>query len=237
MLVFDQLNKGERPLRLLALGTGLGLAVLLAGLVRVQILGRHRFQQSLQTQSYKSVRVPAMRGRILDRSGRGLAGNSPRYRLDVYLEELSQEFTREYARIRKELLTARGAGSGAPPDLWTRLLAKMRREKPKSLISPQENELLWRQARFNVVSNVVVQVSTRVGMPLNLTESDLHRHWSTSRALPLAVLRKLSPQQVALLTEQSWSMRGISIELQPVRSYPHGALAAHLMGHLERADD
>jgi penicillin-binding protein 2 len=74
-------------------------------------------------------------------------------------------------------------------------------------------------------------------MPLNLAESDLHRHWSNSRALPLAVLRKLSPQQVALLTEQSWSMRGISIELQPVRSYPHGALAAHLMGHLERADD
>jgi len=237
MLVFDQLNKGERPLRLLALGTGLGLLVLLGGLARVQILGRHRFEQSLQTQSYKSVRVPAMRGRILDRTGRELAGNSPRYRLDVYLEELSQDFTREYTRIRRELLAARGASTGAPPDLWTRILAKLRREKPKSLISSQENELLWRQARFNVVSNVVAQVSARVGMPLTLTEPDLHRHWSNTRALPLAVLRKLSPQQVALLTEQSWSMRGISIELQPVRSYPHGQLAAHVLGYLLRADD
>ncbi len=237
MLVFDQLNKGERPLRLLALATGLGFAVLLAGLVRVQILGRQRFQQSLQTQSYKAVRVPAMRGRILDRSGRELAGNSPRYRLDVYLEELSPDFTREYTRIRRGILAARGAGAQPPPGLWTRLMSRLRREKTKPLISSLENEGLWRAARFLVVSNVVAQVSTRVGMPLTLTESDLHRHWANSRALPLAVLRRLSPQQVALLTEQSWSMRGISIELQPVRSYPHGPLASHVLGHLERADD
>lgn len=237
MLVFDQLNKGERPIRMLAIATGVGFLVLLLGLVRVQIVGRQRFEQTLQTQSYKTVRVPAMRGRILDRSGRELAGNSPRYRLDVYLEELSPDFTREYSRIRKELLKARGAGSQPDPGLWSRFVARLRREKAKPLISAEENESLWRSARYLVVSNVVAQVSGRVGIPLSLAESDLHRHWANTRALPLAVLRRLTPQQVALLTEQSWSMRGVSIELQPVRSYPNGTLAAHLLGHLERADD
>jgi penicillin-binding protein 2 len=237
MLVFDQLNKGERPLRLLAWCAGAGLLLLLAGLARVQILGRHRFEQSLQTQSYQSVRVPAMRGRILDRNGRELAGNAPRYRLDVYLEELSRDFTKEYARLRKEVLAARGGATVATPGLWERIVAKFRKEKPKTLITGAENEMLWRQARYMVVSNVVAQVAARVGLPLTLTEKELHRHWSNTRALPLAVLKKLTPQQVALLTEQSWAIRGISVELQPVRSYPNGALASHLLGYLVRADD
>lgn len=237
MLIFDQLNKGERPLRLLAWSVVAGLLLLLGGLARVQILGRHRFEQSLQTQSYQSVRVPAMRGRILDRNGRELAGNAPRYRLDVYLEELSRDFTKEYSRLRKEVLTARGGATGETPGIWQRIVAKFRKEKPKTLITGAENELLWRQARYSVVSNVVAQVAARVGLPLTLTEKELHRHWSNTRALPLAVLKKLTPQQVALLTEQSWAIRGISVELQPVRSYPNGTLAAHLLGNLVRADD
>jgi penicillin-binding protein 2 len=72
---------------------------------------------------------------------------------------------------------------------------------------------------------------------LTLTESELQRHWANTRALPLAVLKKLTPQQVALLTEQSWSIPGIRTELQAVRNYPHGPLAAHALGYLVRADD
>ena len=94
MLIFDQFNKGERPLRWMAGVVGAGLLLLLIGLLRVQIFGHHRFEQSLQTQSFQSVRVPALRGRILDRHGRECVGNVPRYRLDVYLEFLSRDFTR-----------------------------------------------------------------------------------------------------------------------------------------------
>jgi penicillin-binding protein 2 len=237
MLILDQLNKGERALRLLAWMVAGCLLVLLAGLARVQVLARHRFELSQQTQSYRTVRVPALRGKILDRDGRVLVENAPRYRLDVFLEDLSRDFTKEYNRLRRELLTARGAGAGPEPGLFQRLASKFRRKKAPTLISPQETEMLWRQARYQVVSNVVAQVATRVGMPLTLTEADLHRHWSRSRALPLSVLRRLTPQQVALLTEQSWAMRGVSLELQPARSYPHGSLGVHMLGYLTRADD
>jgi len=221
MLIFDQFNKGDRALRWMAGLVGAGLLLLLIGLLRVQILGHHRFEQSLQTQSFQSVRVPALRGRILDRHGRECVGNAPRYRLDVYLEALSRDFTREYTRLRREVVAARGGTNAPAPGLWHRLASKFRREAPRVLIRPEENNLLWRQARYNVVSNVVARVASKVGLPLTLTESELHRHWANSRALPLAVLKKLTPQQVSLLTEQSWSIRGISIELQAVRHYPH----------------
>lgn len=237
MLIFDQFNRGERPLRWMAAVVGGGLLLLLLGLLRVQILGHRRFEQSLQTQSFQSVRVPALRGRILDRNGRELVGNAPRYRLDVYLEALSRDFGREYGRLRREIVAARGGTNAAPSGIWTRLMSKLRREAPRVLIRPEENQLLWRQARYNVVSNVVARVAAKVGLPLTLTESELHRHWANNRALPLAVLRRLTPQQVALLTEQSWSIHGLSVELQAVRHYPHGSLAAHALGYLVRADD
>jgi penicillin-binding protein 2 len=237
MLIFDQFNRGDRPLRWMAAVVGGGLLLLLLGLLRVQILGHRRFEQSLQTQSFQSVRVPALRGRILDRNGRELVGNAPRYRLDVYLEALSRDFGREYGRLRREIIAARGGSNAPPAGIWTRLVSKLRRETPRVLIRPEETQLLWRQARYNVVSNVVARVAAKVGLPLTLTESELHRHWANSRALPLAVLRRLTPQQVALLTEQSWSIQGLSVELQAVRHYPHGSLAAHALGYLVRADD
>ena len=237
MLIFDQFHRGERPLRWMAAVVGGGLLLLLLGLLRVQILGHRRFEQSLQTQSFQSVRVPALRGRILDRNGRELVGNAPRYRLDVYLEALSRDFGREYGRLRREIIAARGGSNAPPAGIWTRLVSKLRRETPRVLIRPEETQLLWRQARYNVVSNVVARVAAKVGLPLTLTESELHRHWANSRALPLAVLRRLTPQQVALLTEQSWSIQGLSVELQAVRHYPHGSLAAHALGYLVRADD
>ncbi len=237
MLIFDQFNKGERPLRWMAGVVGAGLLLLLIGLLRVQILSHHRFEQSLQTQSFQSVRVPALRGRILDRNGRECVGNAPRYRLDVYLEALSRDFSKEYGRLRREVIAARGGTNPVSPGLWQRMMSKFHREAPRILIRPEETTLLWRQARYNVVSNVVTKVATKIGLPLTLTESELQRHWANTRALPLAVLTKLTPQQVALLTEQSWSIPGIRTELQAVRHYPHGSLAAHALGYLVRADD
>jgi penicillin-binding protein 2 len=164
-------------------------------------------------------------------------GNTPRYRLDVYLEALSRDFSKEYGRLRREVIAARGGTNPVSPGLFQRMMSKFHREAPRILIRPEENTLLWRQARYNVVSNVVTKVATKIGLPLTLTESELQRHWANTRALPLAVLKKLTPQQVALLTEQSWSIPGIRTELQAVRNYPHGPLAAHALGYLVRADD
>ena len=79
MLGFDQLNKGERPLRMVAWSVGAGLLVLLAGLWQVQVLSGEKYRQRQEFQSYRTVRVPALRGRILDRNRLPLADNEPRY--------------------------------------------------------------------------------------------------------------------------------------------------------------
>jgi len=97
MLIFDQLEKNDPQLRLLALVVLGGMGMLLAGLWWVQIVHARDYQENLETQSYRTVRIPAVRGKIVDRNGNALAENHPAYNVSLYLEELSRQFKTNYA--------------------------------------------------------------------------------------------------------------------------------------------
>jgi penicillin-binding protein 2 len=236
MLVLDQLNRGDRPLRILAWGLVAGLFLLLGGLWRVQVVSGERYRQRQENQSYRTVRLPAMRGRIVDRNGLAFAENQPRYRLDVYLDELLPQFAAKERQLRLELLAARGVVPAPPATLWSRITGRFSPKPKRVVITATEREWLKRQARFTVLSNVIAQVNQRLGVNVVKTEQDLYTHWSRQRALPFPILNKLTPAQVAILTEQGWSIPGVELELVPVRHYPHGTLGAHIIGAVRPHD-
>ena len=99
MLIFDQLKKNDPQLRTLTLAVIGGLLLLVAGLWWVQIVSFRDYQAHLETQSFRTVRVPAPRGRILDRNGVVLAENQPAYNISLYLEDLSNSFEKERRRL------------------------------------------------------------------------------------------------------------------------------------------
>ncbi len=70
----------------------LGMAVLFGVLTyrlwNLQVAQGMEYQRRLVRQSLRSVRLPGMRGRILDRNGERLADNRPGYGISLYLEEL-----------------------------------------------------------------------------------------------------------------------------------------------------
>src|ERR1043166_4655423 len=92
MLIFDQLKKNDPQLRLLTLALCAGLLVLAGGLWWVQIVSARDYQEHLTTQSFRTVRIPAARGKILDRNGNPLAENRPTYNVNLYLEDLRKQF-------------------------------------------------------------------------------------------------------------------------------------------------
>src|SRR5882757_5422996 len=100
MLIFDQLKKNDPQLRLLTAGVLAGLCILFAGLWWVQIVSAQDYQQHLETQAYRSVRIPAVRGKIFDRNGVTLAENAPDYSVSLYLDDLRDEFQKQYDRLR-----------------------------------------------------------------------------------------------------------------------------------------
>src|SRR5580704_14001959 len=102
MLIVDELKKNDPQLQLVAVMVVAGLAVLMAGLWWVQVVSAREYQTHLETQSYRSVRVPAVRGKILDCEGRILAENQSHYNLSLYLDDLSSRFDQAYKQLHRQ---------------------------------------------------------------------------------------------------------------------------------------
>lgn len=227
MLIFDQLKKNDAQLQLLALVLGAGLLVLLGGLWWVQIVNANRFREIVETQHYRTVRMPAARGRILDRNGQALAENQPNYSINVYLEELSDDFRKEYRRIRPRVIITNDL------PFWKTWLGI---SSVKTQYVRVKGEQLEQQARFQVVASVAQKVGDILQTPLSLNASNFNYHYANSRAMPFSLANNLAPQAVARFEEKSSGTLEANIEMQAKRVYPNGNVAAHLIGYV-RPDD
>src|SRR5258705_12600641 len=113
MLIFDQLKKNVPGLPWLVIMVAAALIVLVVGLWWVQIVSARDYQANLEMQSFRTVRIPAVRGKIMDRNGAVLAENRATYNVSLYLDELRKAFAAasrdEISRGRKILRQQREA--------------------------------------------------------------------------------------------------------------------------------
>ncbi len=232
MLIFDELRKNDPHLRLLAVALAGGLFVLLAGLWWVQVVSARKYESHLETQSYRTVRIPAARGKILDRNGRVLAENRPRYNLDLYLDDLRKPFDAAYGQALAQARAGQKQRIGAEEKKLGRSLTKA--ERKQYALTPDQLKQLHEQSRFRVAASVVEQVGRRLGQPLVLEAAEFNRHYETRLALPYPLLPNLNAAQIARFEEQYPGGLGVGLDLQPVRSYPCGTTAAHLLGYVLR---
>lgn len=208
MVPVNPIKQPDTQLRVLALLIGTGFCVLLGGLWYVQVFSSKKFADSLEDQAVRTVRIPAVRGKILDRSGQAFAENRPTYNVELYLAELGKHFNAEYMRIRP---------AGAR-------------------LTRAEREALEWAARYNVVSNITSQVGDWLQQPQVIDQKKFQRHYNEVRALPISILQNLNAVQVARFAERPGVFPGLDLEIQPLRVYPHGGLAAHVLGSLTRDD-
>ena len=234
MLIVDELKKNDPPLRLVAMVLASGLGILLAGLWWVQVVSAHEYQSHLETQAYRTVRLPAMRGKILDREGRVLAENRPRYNLSLYLDDLRKQFDDAYRPLRKQALEIQRQNIAAGEKKLGRSLTKA--ERKQFAFSSGQLQQLRARARLSVASNLVAQVGQQLGQPLTLDATRFERAYETRLALPFIILPNLNASQIARFEEGFTNGLGANLDLQAERVYPSGATAAHLLGYL-RSDD
>ena len=101
----------------------------------------------------------------------------------------------------------------------------------------EQLDALAAEARYRVASNVVANISQRLGQPLSLVRTNFERHYGARLALPFEVLANLDATNIARFEEQCDGALGVNLEVQSTRLYPHGTLAAHLLGHLQDDTD
>ncbi|HUJ08944.1 MAG TPA: penicillin-binding protein 2 [Verrucomicrobiae bacterium] len=78
-------------------------------------------------------------------------------------------------------------------------------------------------------------LSAMLGLPVTLADRDVRIHYQRRRPLPLPVWRDLSPEKVAEFAERASNLPGADLIVMPVREYPQGSLAAHLLGYVGKA--
>jgi penicillin-binding protein 2 len=227
MLVFDELKKNDPQLRLVAVLLVTGFLILLTGLWWVQVVSSRKYQSHQETQAYRTIRVPAMRGKILDREGRVLAENRPRYNLCLYFDDLGDQFAKEYDRLRPVTIVAR---SGLNWKFWRHSAALVPQHPRLSLAQIQT--LTW-QARYNVVSRIFTKVGQQLGQPLVLDPKKFVRSYEEERAMPFVIMPNLDEAQIARFEENLQEDRGVNLQLQAVRYYPLTTTASHLLGEMQ----
>ncbi len=231
MLIFDELKKNDPQLRFVAMVLAAGLCILIVGLWWVQVVSAHEYQAHLETQANRSVRLPAVRGKILDCEGRVLAENRPRYNLSLYLDDLHGEFKNEYNRLRPLKIT-----TNSPP-FWKLWLGSRSVVTNYAPLNKLQMAALSLQARYNVVNNLVAQMSRTLQQPLVLDATNFERAYAKSPYVPYPILSNMNSNQVARFEENFSGNSGVNLDLQSARVYPSGTTAAHLLGYLQRYDE
>ena len=234
MLVIDELKKNDPQLRLVAIVLAGGLFILLVGLWWVQVVSSREYQNHLDTQAYRTIRIPAVRGKILDREGRVLAENRPRYNLSLYLDELWKPFAEANAQLMKQARAAQKQAIAAAEKKLGRSLTKA--ERKRFAFTPEQLQQLAAQARGRVAAEVVAQISAKTGEPLEFDARAFESAYEKARALPYPILKNLDAAQIARFQENFPGGLGADLELQSVRSYPGGTTAAHVLGELRQDD-
>ena len=85
------------------------------------------------------------------------------------------------------------------------------------------------------VESIIDKMSVELNIPREISRKDIEQHIKRRLPLPLLAWKNISPAIIAKVKETTRQRQGIDIYVEPVRTYPQGALAAHVIGYVGRA--
>ena len=86
------------------------------------------------------------------------------------------------------------------------------------------------------VETVLQDISRLLERPSHLTADDIQNHIRARLPLPLVAWRNIDETARARLAERASTWRGVDVVAVPLRTYPAGTLAAHVLGYVSRAN-
>jgi penicillin-binding protein 2 len=205
-------HKGYDPrLYLFYAAVALILVVLVAGLARQQLFKTDTYHDRERVQNQRRILVPGPRGHLVDREGRLLVGNRPRFAVILNLDDLRPEFRTEFLRIRRAY----------------------RELDDTNLPGVRELEQI---ARFTVVNRYLDTVNRLLGRTESLDGKLLHRHYQRHLLLPFVLVDDLRPEEYSRLLEQVPVSSPLQLYTSTKRFYPYGSAAAHTLGYVGSVD-
>lgn len=193
---------------------GLLMVVALGGITLrlwyVQIARGAEYTARIGNRSQVSVRIPAVRGEILDRNGIKLVENRASFEVDFYLPDMVKAYRDSKGAI--PMTTYRGRVHNMPRDLKEADVVK-------------------------IVSEEVIPRLEELGVAEDFNSSALQIHYRNNREVPYSYRQDLDFEQMAVFSEKNLGLPGVNVTVKPVRWYVYGSLAAHLLGYVGMPND
>lgn len=221
----------------------IGFIYVSVGLGFRQLVESGKLKAASESQSRRIVILPPARGRIYDRNGEILVDNRARWSVKADLAALQKEFRAEYLK----LLAAEKAREAAT------LNREELQENARKYVLQRWLDKIW----FVIDETNKSAKSSRTKVPAVTSPGerfvsidDLRKHLRERRPLPYTLVtdlafpgagQALSPQDgmkaVARFIEQFPVDGPIRLESDIIRTYPHGTLAAHVLGYVKDSDE
>ncbi|MDC0050564.1 penicillin-binding transpeptidase domain-containing protein [Verrucomicrobia bacterium] len=175
-----------------------GMAVLLAGLAYVQVVTALEHEAEQKNQSRRTVRLPAVRGAILDAQGRPLAHDRPSYVIHAYLSELRHHFRKAWREAPHDTRTEAGVRHRVISDF----IAQLQLDQPFILTEAQLQKHFIEQLALPIPvmrdlsqTNVAWFMENAWRVPGMDVEAQPHRHYP-SKSVAHLVGRLRRPQSI-----------------------------------------
>ena len=188
----------------------IGVSILALRLWYVQIARGAEYTARIGNRTKVTVRVPAVRGEILDRNGIKLVENRASFEVDFYLPDLVKAY-RE-SKGKTPMITYRGIVHNMPKDL-------------------EEADVV------KIVSEQVIPRLEDLGVAEDFNAHALQIHYRTKPLVPYSYRQDVDFNQMAVLSEKNLGLAGVNVTVKPVRWYVYGAMAAHLLGYVGMPND
>jgi len=206
------MKRTRYSMRIVALGCLMALAFvgLTARLWYVQIARGAEYTARIGNTSQVTVRLPAVRGEILDRNGITLVENRASFEVDFYLPDM----VRAYRQVKGTvpMVAYRGRVHNMARDL-------------------KEPDVI------KIVSEEVIPRLEQLGLAEDYNSRDLQVHFRVNREIPYSYRQDLNFEQMTVFSEKNLGLPGVDINVKPVRWYVYGSLAAHLLGYVGMPND
>lgn len=184
-----------------------GFGVLLTRLYEFQIERNDEFLREVPGHSTVTVREPGIRGEIADRNGVPLASNRRNYEISFNLAEIHKAYMAQHGG---ESAARRPGGKDAG-------------ERPEE-----------RPDIVRIVNEWTIRRLEQLKLAKNYNSKKLGIHYATHGGLvPFSYRTDLTYEEFARCAEHNLELPGVYLSTHPLRQYPQGALASHVIGYIK----
>jgi penicillin-binding protein 2 len=179
--------------------------MLLGRLWYVQVARGSEYTSRIRSTSQVSVRLPAVRGEILDRNGMHFAQNRASNTLELYLPDIVREYRNRFGDI--------------PMRNYRTTVGGMMADKSEPDI-------------VKIVNEAVIPRLSELGLARDYNADALRNHFRNETEVPFTYAEDLDYESMARFAEHGVDLAGVNLTVRPVRRYVYGALGSHFLGYV-----